>query len=74
MPYYVVKVEEVITHEFIVKARDREQVETMDVDVFADMCAANEGFVAVESRSPMIEDIEQTLASEDDVHLDITED
>lgn len=72
MPYYTVKVQEIITHEFIVKARDREQIEGMDPDAFADPCSMNSGYVTIDDRT--IEDIEQTVASADEVHLDITED
>jgi hypothetical protein len=73
MPYYVVRLREVATHEFIVLARNKGEVERLDTDIFADLCSKNTGFFSLDER--VIESVERTdTCLPDDVHLDVRAD
>lgn len=72
MPYYVVNVREVATHQIVVLAKSKKQIEGLDPDTFADICSSNKAFFSLDER--VIESVEKDdRVLPDAVHIDVRE-
>lgn len=70
MPYFVVNVREVATHQIVVLAKSKKQVMELDTDVFADICSTGKAFFSLDER--VIESVEkEDRVLPDDAHMDV---